>query len=116
MSKTMRLCPETSMAAAKRQANVQYARRWIGTFYYGRYGSNHRVVRFFSVQLLSLHVKQIASIATADHPTPARRPLMSVLDCSKIERTYAIRRPQWELSLMETLDILLGIEKEKGRL
>jgi dTDP-4-dehydrorhamnose reductase len=61
-------------------------------------------------------VPNLEAIATADHPTPARRPLMSVLDCSKIERTYAIRRPQWELSLMETLDILLGIEKEKGRL
>ncbi|MBU1211639.1 MAG: dTDP-4-dehydrorhamnose reductase [Alphaproteobacteria bacterium] len=41
----------------------------------------------------------LKAITTADYPTPARRPAYSVLDCAKIERTFAIRRPTWQDAL-----------------
>jgi dTDP-4-dehydrorhamnose reductase len=69
---------------------------------------------FTILQQRGYRVPSIEAIASADYPTPARRPPMSVLDCSKIERTYGVRLPPWELSLRETLDVLLGIEKKKG--
>jgi dTDP-4-dehydrorhamnose reductase len=41
----------------------------------------------------------LVPIGTADYPTPARRPANSVLDCSRIERDYAVERPLWLDSL-----------------
>lgn len=41
----------------------------------------------------------IRDIATADYPTPARRPANSVLDCSKAENRLGIALPAWESSV-----------------
>ena len=38
----------------------------------------------------------VTAITTADYPTPARRPANSRLDCSKIEKTFGIHRPDWQ--------------------
>jgi dTDP-4-dehydrorhamnose reductase len=37
----------------------------------------------------------VQDIATADYPTPARRPANSRLDCSSLQRDYGIERPHW---------------------
>jgi len=42
-------------------------------------------------------------ITTADYPTPARRPAYSVLDCSKIESTFAIKPEPWENALARAI-------------
>ena len=42
-------------------------------------------------------------IPTSAYPTPARRPLNSVLDCHKIESTFGIVRPDWRDELREIL-------------
>jgi dTDP-4-dehydrorhamnose reductase len=42
---------------------------------------------------------QINDIATADYPTPARRPLNSRLDCRSLTAAFGISRPDWQLGL-----------------
>jgi dTDP-4-dehydrorhamnose reductase len=36
---------------------------------------------------------------TADFPTPAERPLFSALDCSKFERAFNLKLPDWKTAL-----------------
>lgn len=38
---------------------------------------------------------RVVPIATADYPTPARRPANSRLDCVKLQKVYGIRQPHW---------------------
>ncbi|WP_417595268.1 dTDP-4-dehydrorhamnose reductase [Oceanospirillum sp.] len=46
----------------------------------------------------------VQGITTSEYPTPAKRPLNSRLDCTKVQRTLSIEIPQWqdELSRMLT--------------
>jgi dTDP-4-dehydrorhamnose reductase len=57
---------------------------------------------------------KVIPIATADYPTPAARPLNSVLDCSKLERTFVVRPRSWRLGLSETLATLRRQSLEVG--
>lgn len=41
----------------------------------------------------------VDDIATADYPTPAKRPGNSRLDCADIEREFGITRPDWRAHL-----------------
>lgn len=43
-------------------------------------------------------------IATADYPTPARRPAYSVLDCSKICERFGLTQPDWRESLQRNIE------------
>ncbi len=45
----------------------------------------------------------INRIPTSAYPTPAKRPLNSVLDCRKIFKTYGIEQPDWRTGLREVL-------------
>ena len=51
---------------------------------------------------------RITPIATAQYPTPARRPPYSVLDCRRIESRFGIARPAWQASVAKTVDRLLA--------
>ncbi len=42
---------------------------------------------------------EVTPIATADYPTPARRPATSILDCTRFERTFALPRRPWTARL-----------------
>lgn len=46
---------------------------------------------------------RVHDIATADYPTPARRPQNSRLDCSLISRDFNISRPDWRKGMREVL-------------
>lgn len=46
---------------------------------------------------------RVQGIPTRDYPTPASRPLNSRLDCSTIETTFNITRPEWRTGLADTL-------------
>lgn len=46
----------------------------------------------------------VEAIPSREYPTPARRPLNSVLDCSRIAATYGIAQPDWRAGL----DAVLG--------
>lgn len=53
---------------------------------------------------------KISPIHTEDYPVPAARPHYSVLDKSKIKKTFGIEIPYWVDSLRECVDILLKQE------
>lgn len=44
---------------------------------------------------------QVDAIPTSDYPTPAKRPANSRLDCSKLERVFGLKQPDWRNSLEE---------------
>ena len=46
---------------------------------------------------------RVIPIATAEFPTPARRPAYSVLDCSRLEQEYGLVLPTWRDALATTL-------------
>src|SRR5690606_31417707 len=46
---------------------------------------------------------RVVPIATADYPTPARRPAYSRLDCSRLERDFGIVPPDWAQALQAVL-------------
>jgi dTDP-4-dehydrorhamnose reductase len=55
-------------------------------------------------------VPEVEAIATADWPTPARRPADSRLDCGKLARVFGVRQPDWRGSVTRTVGELLGTE------
>ena len=55
---------------------------------------------------------QVRPIPTSQFLTAAVRPLNSRLDCSSLEKTFGIYRPNWKLGLEE---ILFKMEKENER-
>lgn len=50
----------------------------------------------------------VRRIATADYPTPARRPANSRLDSSLIERVHGVRFPEWRTSLQDVVSRLVA--------
>jgi dTDP-4-dehydrorhamnose reductase len=42
---------------------------------------------------------EVVDIPTSDYPTPAKRPLRTVLDCSRIKAAYGVAQPDWRQSL-----------------
>lgn len=46
----------------------------------------------------------IHPIPTSEFPTPAKRPVYSVLDISKIQEVYGVASPNWKDSLKSLLD------------
>ena len=46
---------------------------------------------------------KITAIATADWPTPARRPADSRLDCSRLTDVFGVRLPRWQPSLQRAV-------------
>ncbi len=45
----------------------------------------------------------VTDIPSGDYPTPARRPLNSRLDCTSLETTFGITRPDWRQGLSDIL-------------
>jgi dTDP-4-dehydrorhamnose reductase len=46
----------------------------------------------------------VEKITTPEYPTPAKRPAYSVLDCGKLQKSFGLRLPDWEVSLRQVLD------------
>ncbi|MDD2131210.1 dTDP-4-dehydrorhamnose reductase [Pseudomonas sp. 17391] len=46
---------------------------------------------------------ELLPIPSSDYPTPARRPLNSRLDCSRLAREWHIRLPHWQQALIDCL-------------
>ncbi len=50
----------------------------------------------------------VAAIATAEWPTPARRPPASRLACGKLHRAFGLRLPDWHDSVARTVDAVFA--------
>jgi dTDP-4-dehydrorhamnose reductase len=48
--------------------------------------------------------KKLSPAATADFPTPAKRPLFSALDCAKSADVLGLRLPNWQTALSLAMD------------
>lgn len=59
--------------------------------------------RFAQAILRDTPDKRVLPIATADYPTPARRPPYGVLDTTKFRRTFGFSLPDWRAVLDECL-------------
>src|SRR6516225_804619 len=46
---------------------------------------------------------QVEPITTDQYPTPARRPMNSVLDCRKIEEAFGVPPPPWRVALASVI-------------
>jgi len=55
------------------------------------------------MQSVDLRLKTLNRITTNDYPTPATRPVNSLLDCTKLEKTFDIVIKPWLESLQETV-------------
>lgn len=51
----------------------------------------------------TLAPEQICPISTAAYPTPAVRPAWSVLDTTRLQKTFGIRPPMWEVEVAKVL-------------
>jgi len=51
---------------------------------------------------------QLVAIGTEQYPTPARRPMNSVLDCRKINDVYGISPPAWQAALAPVIEQLIN--------
>ena len=56
---------------------------------------------------LRLRPEAIRPIASGDYPLPARRPLNSCLDTTKLRRTFGIELPEWKTALAPVLHQIL---------
>jgi len=53
-------------------------------------------------------VPEVAPIATADWPTPAKRPANSRLDCTRLRDVFDVTLPHWRPSLSRTVDAIFA--------
>jgi dTDP-4-dehydrorhamnose reductase len=53
-------------------------------------------------------VPRVDPIATADWPTPAKRPADSRLDCARLAAVFGVRLPEWRPSLTRTIDAIFA--------
>ena len=49
---------------------------------------------------------RVVPIATADWPTPAKRPANSRLDCARLRDVFGVRLPEWRASLARTVETI----------
>jgi dTDP-4-dehydrorhamnose reductase len=51
-----------------------------------------------------LRLKRLLPITTADYPTPAKRPAMSLLDNQRLAATFGFTLPSWQSALQQAMD------------
>jgi dTDP-4-dehydrorhamnose reductase len=56
---------------------------------------------------------QVEPISTDQYPTPARRPMNSVLDCRKIAEAFGVRPPPWRVGLASVIREVLDAAPQK---
>jgi dTDP-4-dehydrorhamnose reductase len=86
-------------------ATMVLAPQWLsGTYHF----SDEGVASWYDFAVAILEIAGVNNVSvrpllTSDYPTPATRPLFSVLDKSKIKATYNITLPYWRESLKACL-------------
>lgn len=54
----------------------------------------------------SFKVQKILPIPTSEYPTPAKRPMWSAMDCTKLNEVFGIRNKDWKQGLTDMLEEL----------
>ena len=54
-----------------------------------------------------LQIQQLNPIASSQYPTPAKRPLNSRLNTQKLQQTFQIHLPQWQLGVEQVIGEIL---------
>ena len=60
----------------------------------------------------SLTTTEIKAIPTSEYPTPAKRPMHSVLACNKISDNFSIKQPSWEDAISLTIKRLYTADRK----
>ncbi|MEY8241337.1 MAG: dTDP-4-dehydrorhamnose reductase [Cycloclasticus sp.] len=56
----------------------------------------------------NFQVRSINEVATSEYPTPAIRPLNSILNCSKLEQEFSVSLPVWQQGIKRMLIEIQG--------
>jgi dTDP-4-dehydrorhamnose reductase len=56
---------------------------------------------------ITVAAEQIAPVLTANYPTPAKRPLNSRLDTDKLQRSFGLHLPHWQVGVDRMLQEIL---------
>ena len=57
---------------------------------------------------------EVVPIATADWPTPVKRPANSRLDCTKMRDVFGVELPHWRQSLTRTVDAIFASAESRA--
>lgn len=103
-----RMIAETTTLAVKRVWDDPHPARFKGTYHLCSSGSTswHGFASSIVDQMPAAEKKcrEVKPIASAEWPTPTKRPAYSVLSCTKLERTFGLQLPLWNDSLKLVLD------------
>lgn len=95
-----------SLAAGRGQSGIYHMSAGGETTWHG-------FARAIFVHALQYGLKtpaRVLPIPSSDYPTPAKRPLNSRLDCSKIAREFGVSLPDWQDGLARVMGRLLETE------
>ncbi len=103
-----RLIAEATTLALRQVLAAPDATELTGTYHLAASGSaNWHTFASRIVEMMpeaERRCREVTAITTAEYPTPARRPAYSVLDCSKLRKTFGLQLPAWEDALRLVLD------------
>ncbi len=77
-----------------------------GIYHYSNLGETTWCDFTKEIHALSGITCNVSPIPTSEYPTPAKRPLYSVLDKTKIQKTFGISIPKWQNSLKDCIEKL----------
>jgi dTDP-4-dehydrorhamnose reductase len=110
-------CPTTAadlgdaiLAVADRLDHTGWQPHYHGIFHAAGSGATTwyglAVATFDEAARHGARVPTVVPIATADWPTPAKRPANSRLDCSRLHDVFDVALPDWRPSLSRTIDTI----------
>lgn len=104
-----RLIAETTALALRQVRTPDDARALSGTYHLCASGQTswHGFARAI-VDLMppeSRKCREVEAIASADFPTPTKRPAYSVMSCAKLEQSFGLRLPDWHDSLRQVVEM-----------
>ena len=100
------------LAIADRIARTGWEDRFGGVFHAAGTGGTSwhglACAVFDAAGRLGMKVPEVAPIATADWPTPAKRPANSRLDCGRLATVFGLMLPHWRGSVERTVAAALA--------
>jgi dTDP-4-dehydrorhamnose reductase len=96
---------------AKAILDILESDRFIpGIYHYSNEGETNWFAFAEEIKKLTASSCRILPISSSAYPTPARRPAFSLLDKTKIKKTYGLQIPDWKTSLA----YCIGLLKKQG--